>query len=534
MATSYATKVSNVLSEPQTSECERKSEIAEFYSGTNILITGGTGFIGKLLIEKLLRSCPGINKIYIVIRPKKGKSVEERFKENFDDVIYDKLSKDQPNFRSKIVAIEGDASEEDLGMTPEVKETLMCTNIVFHAAANVRFNEQLRAIVNTNVKTTKLLLLWAKQLRNLKAFVYVSTAFSNCVNKTIDEIHYQPLVDADKLITLVDCLDDDTLRAIGPGLLRNCPNNYILTKSATENVVLKYAGDFPVGIVRPSIVTSTYKEPIVGWINNFYGSTGVCLASSLGLMHTLHCIPEITAEIIPADHVIATIIATAWDIGNRKATLELKRKASLPDEERVPIYNTVTSTQNRLGWGDFMAMNEKHGRKVPSVKMVGAYMFLMNRYFICHQICAFFLHTVPAIIVDGIARLIGRKPMLVDAYKKIEKFGSVIHYFSTQEWNFRNDNIQRMWSKLNSVDRILFNFDVTSIDWDEYLCFQIRGIRVYLVNDPLTPESIERGLARYKWLTIAHYTILSLCLMFLIWIFVSFLLFLWSFCPLSQ
>lgn len=32
-----------------------KSEIAEFFSRTNVLVTGGTGFLGKLLIEKLLR-----------------------------------------------------------------------------------------------------------------------------------------------------------------------------------------------------------------------------------------------------------------------------------------------------------------------------------------------------------------------------------------------------------------------------------------------------------------------------------------------
>ena len=32
-----------------------KSEIAEFFAHTNILITGGTGFLGSLVIEKLLR-----------------------------------------------------------------------------------------------------------------------------------------------------------------------------------------------------------------------------------------------------------------------------------------------------------------------------------------------------------------------------------------------------------------------------------------------------------------------------------------------
>lgn len=34
--------------------------------------------MGKGLIEKLLRSCPDIGKIYMLIREKKGESVEKR------------------------------------------------------------------------------------------------------------------------------------------------------------------------------------------------------------------------------------------------------------------------------------------------------------------------------------------------------------------------------------------------------------------------------------------------------------------------
>ena len=32
-----------------------KSEVTEFFDGCNVLVTGGSGFIGKLLLEKLLR-----------------------------------------------------------------------------------------------------------------------------------------------------------------------------------------------------------------------------------------------------------------------------------------------------------------------------------------------------------------------------------------------------------------------------------------------------------------------------------------------
>lgn len=55
--------------------------IAEFYENKTIFITGGTGFMGKVLLEKLLRSCPGISKIYLLIRCKRGQGSRERLQQ---------------------------------------------------------------------------------------------------------------------------------------------------------------------------------------------------------------------------------------------------------------------------------------------------------------------------------------------------------------------------------------------------------------------------------------------------------------------
>ena len=54
--------------------------VSEFYAGKNVFLTGATGFLGKVTIEKLLRSCPDVKAIYCLIRPKKSKSGEERLK----------------------------------------------------------------------------------------------------------------------------------------------------------------------------------------------------------------------------------------------------------------------------------------------------------------------------------------------------------------------------------------------------------------------------------------------------------------------
>lgn len=55
---------------------ETKSPIKEYLKDKTIFLTGGFGFVGKLLIEKLL-ICD-VKKIYLFVRGKKELTAEER------------------------------------------------------------------------------------------------------------------------------------------------------------------------------------------------------------------------------------------------------------------------------------------------------------------------------------------------------------------------------------------------------------------------------------------------------------------------
>jgi thioester reductase-like protein len=52
--------------------------VIELFGGQTILVTGASGFLGTVLLEKLLRACPDVGNIFVLVRPKKGKEPSVR------------------------------------------------------------------------------------------------------------------------------------------------------------------------------------------------------------------------------------------------------------------------------------------------------------------------------------------------------------------------------------------------------------------------------------------------------------------------
>ncbi|GBP65537.1 Putative fatty acyl-CoA reductase CG5065 [Eumeta japonica] len=132
------------------------SQIQKYFADKTILVTGGTGFLGKQLTEKLLRSCREIRRIYLLIRPKKGKDVSQRIQDQFSETLYDELRKCFPSFATKIVGVEGDTSE--IGLALSEKNKKMLTNeldVIVHVAATVRFDDPIKKAVLTNTRGTR-------------------------------------------------------------------------------------------------------------------------------------------------------------------------------------------------------------------------------------------------------------------------------------------------------------------------------------------------------------------------------------------
>nr|XP_032525565.1 uncharacterized protein LOC116776470 [Danaus plexippus plexippus] len=144
--------------------------VTEFYDGKCIFVTGATGFVGKVLVEKILRSLPGVKNVYLLMRQKKGTSGDDRLKDLWNSRIFDNLRANNPDAFNKIKLISGDLLKEDLGICNDDRGVIQenC-NIVFHSAACVRFDQKLKDAVETNTTATLRLLKLAETMKFSKS-----------------------------------------------------------------------------------------------------------------------------------------------------------------------------------------------------------------------------------------------------------------------------------------------------------------------------------------------------------------------------
>ncbi|XP_029675769.1 fatty acyl-CoA reductase 1-like [Formica exsecta] len=231
--------------------------IPAFYAGQSIFLTGSTGFLGKVLIEKILRSCSDIKEIFILMRPKKELSLNERFEKMLNLPLYDKLREEQPSNLKKLVAVSGDTSQENLGLSAVDRQMLTeRVTIIIHNAASVKFNDSLKYAILTNTRSTRdiCILQLTESIKNL-VVIYVSTAYAHLDNPFIEEKVYPPIADWRKLIKVAESLDEHTLNVFTDKCLNNIPNTYIFSKNLMESIIQEYSSSLLCAIVRPSMGT---------------------------------------------------------------------------------------------------------------------------------------------------------------------------------------------------------------------------------------------------------------------------------------
>lgn len=460
---------------------EGDSAIAKFFESRSVFITGATGFMGKVLVEKLLRSCPGIKNVYLLLRSKKGLDARQRLDGLFSAELFKRLNEAQgPKARNKVIAIQGDISFDNLGISDDDRQTLIReVSVVFHSAATVKFDEPLRTSVEFNVLGTRRVIQLCHEMKELKALIHVSTAYANCNRTEIDEVLYDPKVRPNQIIDAVKWMDEDLINQLTPKIIGDRPNTYTFTKALAETLLSEECKALPVAIVRPSIVTAAWREPLRGWVDNINGPTGLVLAVGKGIMRTMLYDGNAIADLIPVDAVINVMITAAWSVSTKPTN-------------QLMIYNVTSGQENPITWGDIERIAFPVLLRYPSVEVFRYPGGSFKHSRLVNDISCLLQHVIPAYLVDAFLGLTGRKRMMVRAVEKLHKAITSLEDFTTCQWQFKCNNVLALSKELQGSDKETFAFDIRQLHWPTYWEDYVLGMRKFILKEDHSSLPIAR------------------------------------------
>lgn len=183
------------------------------------------------------------------------------------------------------------------------------------------------------------------------------------------------------------------------------------------------------------------------------------------------------------------MLAAAWDVA-----------VSKPKE--ILVYNFVTHKNNTITYKELLDIGWNAIVEYPSVKTAWYYTFKMVENPIQFKILHFFYHLLPAYFIDLVMILIGQKFRMRRIYDRVEKLTKVFEYFMFTTFDWNHKNVSNLLKRLPESDQEWLDFDMEQVEWRTYYYNSIKGIRQYLIRDPI--ETLPAAREKQRRLRIAH------------------------------
>ncbi|KAJ0088353.1 hypothetical protein Patl1_32894 [Pistacia atlantica] len=491
--------------------------IVKFLKGKGFFVTGATGFLAKVFIEKILRTVPDVGKIFVLIKARNEAAAMERLKsEIIDSELFKCLQQTygksyQAFMLSKLVPVVGNVCDSNLGLDGDLADMIAKeVDIFVNSAANTTFDERYDVAIDINTRGTVHLMEFAKKCKKLKLFVQVSTAYvngqrqgrimekafnmgdsiarENVISKAAAS-RYVPALDVENEMNLAlkysqnvsqDCEVAQKMKELGLERARKYgwQDTYVFTKAMGEMMINNMRGDIPVVIIRPSVIESTFKEPFPGWMEGNRMMDPIVLYYGKGQLTGFLVDPNGILDVVPADMVV-------------NATLAAIARHGMIQKPDINIYQVASSVVNPLVFQDLARLLYVHYNSSPCVDSKGRpvhvpsmKLFSSMEDFSTHlwrdagKRCGL---TAMAAMNEKRS-----KKLEIICKKSVEQakyLASIYEPYTFYGGRFDNSNTQRLMEIMSEEEKRSFGFDVGSIDWKDYITnVHIPGLRRHVMK----------------------------------------------------
>ncbi|KAL5976734.1 hypothetical protein ACLOJK_021067 [Asimina triloba] len=485
--------------------------IVRFLRGKGFFITGATGFLAKVLVEKILRTVPDVSRIFLLIKAKSKEAAIERMNK---EIIYNDIFKClkethgksyEAFMLSKLVPVVGNVTEDNLGIEEDLEDQITEeVEIIINSAANTTFDERYDFALNINTKGPSRVMSLAKRCKRLELFCQVSTAYVN--GQRQGKVSEKPFRLGDSIArermasesspTALPQLDVEAELKLGLNSKGPCEDNaygqkmreiglesadhnefwvnraksygwqdtYVFTKAMGEMLVESERGEIPAVIIRPSIIESTYMEPFPGWMEGSRMLDPIILCYGKGQIPGFPGNPRTVLDIVPADMVV-------------NATLAAIAKHGSAGKPGLKVYHVASSVENPFELQALAGILHEYFKEKPYIDSKGRAVDVSQ-----FKLFSSTNEFSNLVLSDAVERAGGQtaasngkqsqRPESNIPNKTMEKMmhmANIYEPYSFYAGRFDNKNTRELVGELSEEEKKAFCFDVGMIEWKDYI-----------------------------------------------------------------
>ncbi|RMJ05332.1 hypothetical protein CDV36_014011 [Fusarium kuroshium] len=391
----------------------------ESKTNATIMVTGATGFLGKVVIEELLRrrTDHNVQQIVLLIRKKESLDAKARFEKYIaTSPCFMFLPQ---NWVEYIQVVEGDLADFHCGLQgSEYDRACETITHIIHTAACIKFDSEVSDAVSANIESACNVLALAKDCSKLQQLVITSTAY---VTPSREGPIYEELVQLPCAASkLVSALKEGTIGKQQAIAYTGHPNIYSLSKCLAEHLVCETKGSVPVTIVRPSIICAALRHPAPGWIDSKAAFAGLVLGFGSGVLRVVNGRPNTKLDIVPVDVVARRLIHEAF--------LEDSRGVGSPNAH---IVFAVATRERSLTLYQACRMLERYFKG--TFRYIGPQGHVLDLF-------QFFHHYLPLRLYATLSRIRGNKTKertAKKAWRIVSGMNTVFHPYTNYTHDFR-------------------------------------------------------------------------------------------------
>ncbi|MCC7292023.1 MAG: AMP-binding protein [Phycisphaerales bacterium] len=497
--------------------------IADRWRGRQVLVTGSTGFLAKVFVEKMLRCVDTVGGVHLLVRPRAdGRAPRQRVvQEVLGSTAFDRLRATLGDrfarlCEEKVHVVAGDLTRERFGLAVDEYQALADrVDVVVNSAATVTFDERLDLALELNTFGPQRLLAFARDAGNVP-FLHVSTCYVCGIRRDVvvedfsapeqarEALPRDPKTGGFDLDAVVESLRATCTEIVGryDGENERCRrelieagmsaarrsgwnDTYTFTKWLGEQFLVRSRGQVPLAILRPAIIEGGFDEPSPGWIDGMRMADPLLVAYGRGKLKNFPAHPDVPLDLIPVDFVAGAMVAAA--------PLEAR------GGDGVPVYHCASSDRNPMLIRQFTGYMHEGFHHRPLTDDDHRPVFPAPLELIDGEDFRKYWERRLARVESAktwLGRLhikgeLGRKVSM--ARRSIEQllyFGQIYTSYTHLDVRFACDATEGLLEKLHPDDARDFAFDVRKLDWAEYIVHRhIPGLRNYVLGAGAEPSA---------------------------------------------